>query len=52
MSVAPPCAVIYETVHGDRAYGLATPASDVDVNGVIVGPWSWYSGFRLMGRSS
>jgi predicted nucleotidyltransferase len=38
--------LIYETLHGSHAYGLATPASDIDVKGVIVGPPAWYMGFR------
>jgi len=32
-------------VHGSQAYGLATPTSDVDVKGVLVGPAGWYHGF-------
>ncbi|WP_373044765.1 DNA polymerase beta superfamily protein [Vulgatibacter sp.] len=38
--------LIYETVHGSRAYGVATATSDVDVRGVIVGPPAWYHGYR------
>ena len=38
--------LIYETVHGSRAYGLSREDSDIDVRGVIVGPGSWYHGFR------
>jgi predicted nucleotidyltransferase len=30
--------VVYETVHGSRAYGLAGDDSDLDLKGVIVGP--------------
>ncbi len=37
--------LIYETVHGSRAYGLAREGSDVDRKGVIVGPRRWYFGF-------
>jgi len=37
--------VLFETVHGSRAYGLATPSSDLDVKGFIVGPRGWYLGF-------
>ena len=37
--------LIYETVHGSRAYGLAREGSDTDVKGVIVGPAIWYHGF-------
>jgi uncharacterized protein len=38
--------VIYETVHGSHAYGLARAGSDVDLKGVVVGPLSWYLGWR------
>jgi predicted nucleotidyltransferase len=31
-----PDTVIYETIHGSRAYGLQTPASDTDRRGVFV----------------
>jgi uncharacterized protein len=31
-------AVIFETVHGSRAYGLATESSDTDLRGVFVPP--------------
>jgi predicted nucleotidyltransferase len=37
--------VVYETVHGSRAYGLAGDDSDLDLKGVIVGPSRWYHGF-------
>jgi len=37
--------LIYETVHGSRAYGLERPDSDWDFKGVIVGPAAWYHGF-------
>jgi predicted nucleotidyltransferase len=37
--------LIYETVHGSRAYGLDRDGSDEDRRGVIVGPSSWYFGF-------
>ncbi len=37
--------VIYETVHGSNAYGLARVGSDVDVKGVIIGPAAWYFGW-------
>ncbi|MGM0575990.1 MAG: DNA polymerase beta superfamily protein [Myxococcota bacterium] len=37
--------LIFETVHGSRAYGLDTPESDVDLRGVLVGPREWYFGF-------
>ena len=40
-----PGTLIYETVHGSQAYGLATPASDVDLKGVLVGPAAWYHGY-------
>jgi predicted nucleotidyltransferase len=29
--------ILYQTVHGSRAYGLARPSSDWDTKGVIVG---------------
>ncbi|MBI5443360.1 MAG: nucleotidyltransferase domain-containing protein [Deltaproteobacteria bacterium] len=38
--------LIYETVHGSRAYGLGRPDSDEDLKGIIIGPASWYHGFR------
>lgn len=38
--------LIYETLHGSRAYGLAREGSDIDEKGVIVGPRSWYFGFH------
>lgn len=38
--------IIYETIHGSRAYGLATDDSDTDIKGVIVGPPEWYYGFQ------
>jgi predicted nucleotidyltransferase len=38
--------VLFETVHGSRAYGLAREGSDTDHKGVIVGPPAWYFGFR------
>lgn len=38
--------VLYETVHGSRAYGLAQEGSDTDLKGVVVGPARWYYGFR------
>lgn len=37
--------VIYETLHGSRAYGLDRAGSDTDIKGVIVGPRAWYEGF-------
>lgn len=40
-----PGTLIYETVHGSQAYGLATPASDIDLKGVLVGPAGWYHGY-------
>lgn len=36
--------LIYEVVHGSRAYNLATQGSDTDLKGIIVGPRSWYLG--------
>lgn len=38
--------MIYETVHGSHAYGLARAGSDLDLKGVIIGPRSWYLGWR------
>lgn len=37
--------LIYEAVHGSRAYGLDREGSDTDAKGVIVGPELWYHGF-------
>lgn len=37
--------VIFETVHGSTAYGLARQDSDVDLKGIVVGPRDWYHGF-------
>ena len=37
--------LIYETVHGSRAYGLARAGSDTDLKGIVVGPAAWYHGF-------
>lgn len=38
--------LIYETVHGSTAYGLAREGSDLDLKGVVVGPRAWYFGYR------
>lgn len=38
--------LIFETLHGSRAYGLAREGSDTDLRGVIIGPTRWYLGFR------
>jgi uncharacterized protein len=43
--VSGPPTLIFETVAGSRAYGLARAGSDEDLRGVIVGPASWYLGF-------
>lgn len=40
-----PGTLIFETVHGSQAYGLATPASDIDYKGILVGPPGWYHGY-------
>src|SRR6185503_4608461 len=37
--------VIFETVHGSRAYGLATDASDTDRRGVFVPEPAAFAGF-------
>ena len=37
--------VIYETIHGSRAYGLATETSDTDLRGVFVPPPLAFTGF-------
>lgn len=38
--------LIYETIHGSRAYGLAREGSDTDRKGVFVAPRRAYFGFR------
>lgn len=40
------CTIHLETLHGSRAYGLQRPSSDWDYKGILVGPSSWYFGFR------
>ena len=30
--------LIFETIHGSRAYQLDRPGSDTDIKGIIVGP--------------
>ena len=42
----PDYTVIFETIHGSTAYGLASDTSDLDLKGVLVGPASWYHGFQ------
>ncbi|HEY8148017.1 MAG TPA: nucleotidyltransferase domain-containing protein [Vicinamibacteria bacterium] len=37
--------VIFETVHGSRAYGLATESSDTDLRGVFVPPAVCFNGY-------
>jgi predicted nucleotidyltransferase len=37
--------LIFETVYGSRAYGLARDGSDLDLRGVVVGPRAWYLGY-------
>ena len=37
--------LIYETLHGSRAYGLDRAGSDTDYKGVIIGPRDWYFGY-------
>lgn len=34
--------LIFETIHGSRAYGLARQGSDTDIKGIVVGPPQWY----------
>ncbi|MCB9764017.1 MAG: nucleotidyltransferase domain-containing protein [Alphaproteobacteria bacterium] len=41
-----PGTLIFETVHGSRAYGTDGPGSDLDLKGVLVGPADWYHGFQ------
>ncbi len=36
--------LIFQTVHGSTAYGLARADSDIDLKGIIVGPRQWYFG--------
>ena len=38
----PETTLIFETVHGSRAYGLARAGSDTDLKGIMVGPPAWY----------
>jgi len=44
-TMAAEAAVIYETVHGSRAHGLATETSDTDLRGVFVPPPLAFTGF-------
>ena len=37
--------VIFETVHGSQAYGLARAGSDIDRKGIVIGPAAWYFGW-------
>jgi predicted nucleotidyltransferase len=37
--------IVFETVHGSRAYGLATESSDTDLRGVYVPPRDAFYGF-------
>lgn len=41
----PNASVIFETVHGSRAYGLATTSSDTDLRGVFVPPPIAFTGY-------
>jgi predicted nucleotidyltransferase len=45
MTTAEPT-VIFETVHGSRAYGLATESSDTDRRGVFVPDRAAFTGYR------
>lgn len=38
--------LIFETVHGSTAFGLARDGSDVDLKGIVIGPPAWYLGWR------
>ena len=38
--------LIFETVHGSTAFGLARDGSDVDLKGIVIGPADWYVGWR------
>ena len=38
--------LIFETVHGSTAFGLARDGSDVDPKGIVIGPADWYVGWR------
>ena len=38
--------LIYETLHGSRAYGLDRAGSDTDLKGVIIGPRDWYFSYQ------
>lgn len=37
--------IIYETVHGSRAFNLQRLDSDLDLKGIIIGPRDWYCGY-------
>jgi uncharacterized protein len=39
--------IIFETVHGSRAYGLATESSDTDLRGVFVPPELAFTGYLV-----
>jgi uncharacterized protein len=41
----PDVTVIFETVHGSRAYGLATESSDTDLRGIFVPPTATFTGY-------
>jgi uncharacterized protein len=45
MPTDPAATVIFETVHGSRAYGLATESSDTDLRGVFVPPPVGFLGY-------
>ena len=38
--------LIFETLHGSRAYGLERADSDWDYKGVLIGPKAWYFGVK------
>lgn len=38
--------LIFETLHGSRAYGLERAGSDWDYKGILIGPKAWYFGIN------
>ena len=31
--------IVYLTIHGSRAYGMATDSSDLDIKGIVIPPF-------------